>query len=202
MRKLLRVKPAGRYAGAAVVATAATHIVYCPPSDLSSIVASVGAVLREALVKHGMEDGDGEGRGSVGVPLFVGPDAHHHEGDAAAAVLAPQTTQLPPAGGNAAAAVGAKLEDSSCIGSGCDTCEVVSIAWTAGAASDCVRAHRHSDSVSHGRQPSEAVQSAMQNDGGESASPTWPPGAEVQAYLELQEQLDMLAASGTLSAGR
>lgn len=63
MRKLLRVKPAARGvgAGAAGIAAAATQIVYCPPPDLSPITASVSSVLQEALVKHGVESGNGEG---------------------------------------------------------------------------------------------------------------------------------------------
>eukprot|EP00892_Ulva_mutabilis_P004658 jgi/Ulvmu1/2564/UM014_0015.1 len=187
MRKLLRVKPGARAGGKAAAAAAAAHIVYCPPSDLSSVVSSIGNVLREALVAHGADESDEDGLGSVDTPVWVDRRHGSQPGEATVAALRRQ----PPPESPPAAAGGSVGTTTTTRSSSMEQCDVVSIGWTPQRHS---RSHTHDSAQRHSRSRTHGT--AQMGGKPEEESPVWPPGAELQAYLEMQEQLELLAASG------
>lgn len=181
MRRLLRVKPAPRGAGARADASLA-RVIYCPPSDLTQVVACAERILREALTKHGAEDDPDDVLASDAVP--ISPDSAEAMPLAGPAATSEPAEALPAAPAASGAPRPPEVAASAMSGSSFDECDV-SIAWPASGS------HGQGGSARSGAASSRGRRTANDLDCG---SPPWPPGMELQAFLDLQEQLQLLEA--------
>lgn len=186
MRKLVRVKPVPRGAGNTTDMSLA-HIIYCPPTDVLPITSCASGILMDTLLKHGVEDDNIDMLGSMPTPVFTNSMRTRSPMDVAEMPMSIRVLHAAATAPPASVAVpsAAAMEALPELDPHDNHSEVVSIAWPAGGSEKrtvSTDTHAGPDASSDGDIDSHC------------GSPTWPPGMELQAFLELQEQLEILAS--------